>query len=123
MKPISASPETLAREELAIKFVNTVAWRLRDPTEDRVPSPQAMLKWMLTAKLLDRTTMERIGMQWKKSPRQAQRFFMAAGELREAIYRLFPARIGGKEADTKDIAILNGQLAESSAGAGLAASR
>jgi predicted RNA-binding Zn ribbon-like protein len=123
MKPPSASPETLAREELAIKFVNTVAWRLRDPTEDRVPSPEAMLKWMLSAKLLDRSAFKQIGTRWKESPQEAQRFFQTAGELREAIYRLFVARIGGGQGDAKDVATLNSRLAGPLRGIRLAALR
>src|ERR1700756_5249093 len=118
MNPTSASPEALAREELAIKFVNTVAWRLRDPTEDRLPSPEAMLKWMLVAELLDRDAFDRIGIRWKKSPQKARRFFETARELREAIYGLFLACIGGKEAHRKDIATLNSRLTRPSQGIG-----
>jgi predicted RNA-binding Zn ribbon-like protein len=111
MKPRSASPETLAREELAIKFVNTVAWRLRDPIEDRAASAEAMLKWMLAANAMDRDTFGRIEARWRRSPDEARGFIEAAYELREAIYRLFLARIGGKATDARDIAVLNRQLA------------
>ena|SRR5690348_3847446 len=123
MKPISASPETFAREELAIRFVNTVAWRLRDPTEDRLPSPEAMLQWTLAAKLLDRDAFGRIGIRWKKYPQEAHRFFKTAGELREAIYRLFLARIAGNEGHARDLATLNGTLAGPLQGIGLAGLR
>lgn len=123
MKPTSSSPETLAREELAIKFVNTVAWRLRDPTEDRLPSPEAMLKWMLDAELLDRDAFDRIGIQWKKSPQEARKFFETAGELREAIYRLFVACIDGQEGHARDVATLNRGLAGSLRGIRLAGVR
>jgi predicted RNA-binding Zn ribbon-like protein len=120
MKPASASPETLAREELAIRFVNTVAWRLRDPAEDRVASPQAMLEWMLDAKLVERAAFDDVGARWKTSPRESRNFFQTAVALREAIYRVCLARISGKQADMRDIAILNGQLAEPLRGIGLA---
>jgi predicted RNA-binding Zn ribbon-like protein len=112
MKPASASPETLAREELAIKFVNTVAWRLRDPIEDRVASSQAMLKWMRDAAMVERAAFEGVGARWKASPQDARSFLEEAVALREAIYRLCLARMSGKQADIKDVAILNGQLAE-----------
>lgn len=119
MKPASASPETLAREELAIRFVNTVAWRLRDPIEDRTESPEAMLKWMLDAKLVDRATFESVGARWKTSPQDARGFLQVAVALREAIYRLCLARMSGKQADMKDIVILNRQLAKPLGGIGL----
>jgi predicted RNA-binding Zn ribbon-like protein len=119
MKPASASPETLVREELAIRFVNTVAWRLRDPIEDRAASPVAMLKWMLDAKLLERAAFESVGARWEKSGKDARNFLEAAVELREAIYHLCLACMSGKPADAKDIAILNRQLAEPLRGIGL----
>jgi predicted RNA-binding Zn ribbon-like protein len=111
MKPASASPETLAREELAVKFVNTVAWRLRNPIEDRVASPQAMLKWMLDAELVKRTAFEGLSARWKAST-DALSFLQEAVALREAIYRLCLARMSGERADIKDVTILNRQLAE-----------
>ena len=123
MKPTSASPETLAREELAIKFVNTVAWRLRDPTEDRLPSPQATLTWMLAAKLLDRDAFDRIAIRWKNSPQEARRFFETVGALREAIYRLLVTHRSGKEQRAEDIATLNSGLAEPLRGIRLAGVR
>lgn len=110
MKPISALPETLAREELAIKFVNTVAWRLRDPVEDRIASPAAMLTWLLEAGLLDRSAFTLISARWKISPQDARRFGRAADELREAIYRLLVAQVERKAADERQIAILNRHL-------------
>jgi predicted RNA-binding Zn ribbon-like protein len=123
MKPASASPETLAREELAIKFVNTVAWRLRDPVEDRAASPDAMLKWMLAAGLLDRAAFTRISTRWRTSPQEARRFVQAADELREAIYGLFLAQIAGKEPDANHIAIVNRQLERPLRGIALASLR
>lgn len=123
MKPASALPEMLAREELAIGFVNTVAWRLRDPIEDRAASPEAMLKWMLAARLLDRAAFGRISTRWQKSPQDARDFFKEAVALREAIYRLFLTPVRGDTADAKDVDILNRQLARSLRGVRLAAAR
>jgi predicted RNA-binding Zn ribbon-like protein len=120
MKPSSASPEMLAREELAIRFVNTVAWRLREPAEDRIASPAAMLTWMLEAGLLDRTAFTLISARWKISPQDARRFARAADELREAIYHLLVAQIDGKAADESQIAILNRRLGAPMQGIALA---
>jgi predicted RNA-binding Zn ribbon-like protein len=113
MKPASASPETLAREELAIRFVNTVAWRLRDPVEDRAASPEALLKWMVDCGLLDRTAHRGVSARWKTSPQEARSFARAAAELREAIYGLFLAQIGDRAADAAHVAVLNRHLAGS----------
>jgi len=64
----SIASEKLVREELCIKFVNTVAGRRRDPVEDRAASPEAMLKWLADADVADRPTMLQIKTRWKRSP-------------------------------------------------------
>ena len=120
MKSGSGSTEKLAREELSIKFVNTVAWRLRDPVEDRAASPEAMLKWLAGAGLADRPTASRIGARWRQFPREARSFLKDAAELREAIYELFVARIDARKADPVATGIVNANLARSGRGVGLA---
>jgi predicted RNA-binding Zn ribbon-like protein len=117
------SPEKLAREELSIKFVNTVAWRLRDPVEDRAASPEAMLKWLIGAGLADRRTALRIGARLRQFPREARSFLKDAAELREAIYELFIARIDARKADPAAAEILNANLVRSGCGVGLASSQ
>jgi predicted RNA-binding Zn ribbon-like protein len=106
-------PEKLAGEELSIKFVNTVAWRLRDPVEERVASPEAVLKWLLDARLVDRSSFLTIKARWKRAPREGKAFFEAAVELREAIYSLFVALIEDKKADSAATGVLNMHLAGS----------
>lgn len=113
MEPDSDFAERLAWEELSIRFVNTVAWRLRDPVEERVASPEAVLKWLLDARLLDRSSFLTIKARWKRAPRQGKAFFKAALALREAIYSLFVARIEDKKADCAATGILNMHLAGS----------
>ena len=70
MKLDSDFPEKLAGEELSIKFVNTVAWRLRNPVEERVASPEAVLKWLLDARLVHRSSFLTIKALLKGAPRE-----------------------------------------------------
>jgi predicted RNA-binding Zn ribbon-like protein len=119
----SGSAEKLAREELSIKFVNTVAWRLRDPVEDRAASPEMMLKWLADAGLADRRTASRIGARWKQFPREARSFLKDAAALREAIYELFDAYIDARKADPAATEIVNANLARSGRGVGLGSSQ
>lgn len=111
----SSSPEVLAREELSIKFVNTVAWRLRDRAEDRLASPDAMLKWLSDAGLADGTIVSQLKARWKAAPREGDAFLKSAVELRETIYRLFIARIDGRKADPAAARVLNMHLSGSAA--------
>jgi predicted RNA-binding Zn ribbon-like protein len=108
-----ASAQKLAREELSIKFINTVAWRRRDPVEDRVGSPDALLKWFLDEGSLDRQTFFQTKERWKQAPREANDFLRAGVELREALYSLFLAHIADKNADPRNIDVLNATLAGS----------
>jgi predicted RNA-binding Zn ribbon-like protein len=119
----SESPEKLAREELCIKFVNTVAWRLRDPVDDRAASPEAMLKWLARAGLADRPALSQIAARWEQIPREARSFLKDATELREAIYALFVARINVRKPDPAATGILNANLARPGRGLGLASSQ
>lgn len=123
MKSGSGSPEKLAREELSIKFVNTVAWRLRDPVEDRAASPAAMLQWLAGAGLADQPTVSRIIARWRQYPREGRAFLKAAAELREAIYKLFVARIEARRADPAAAETVNANLARSGRGVGLVSSQ
>jgi predicted RNA-binding Zn ribbon-like protein len=112
----------LAREELSIKFVNAVAWRLSDHAEDRAASPDAMLKWLADAELAERSAVARIRARWKQEPREAGAFLETAVRLREAIYSLMIAHIKGQKTDPASLEALNQHLLSPS-DSGLAASR
>jgi predicted RNA-binding Zn ribbon-like protein len=116
-----SSPEALAREELSIRFVNTVAWRLRDGVEERIVSPRVMLKWLWDAELADGTIVSQLKARWKAAPLEGAAFLKSAVELREAIYELFIARIDGRKADPAAARVLNMHLS-GSAGLGVALS-
>ncbi|MCS3445559.1 MULTISPECIES: CGNR zinc finger domain-containing protein [Bradyrhizobium] len=113
------SPEASSREELSIKFVNTVAWRLRDLVEDRIATSDSILKWLVDAELADRRVAAQLRARWKSSPREADTFLNAAHGLREALYQLFVARIGGGRADPTAVADLNRSLGTGSGGVAL----
>jgi predicted RNA-binding Zn ribbon-like protein len=117
------SAAKLAGEELCIKFVNTVAWRLRDPIEDRAASPEAMLKWLTGAGLADRRTALGIAARWRRFPAEGRTFLNDAAELREAIYQLFVARIDARKADPAVAEIVNANLARPGCDVGLAPSQ
>ena len=117
--PPTVSPEVLAREELSIKFVNTVAWRLRNPVEDRIATPDAALKWLADAELADRRIVAQLKVRWKSLPREGEVFLHAMRGLREAIHKVFVARIRGGRIDPAALADLNRCLAASLGGLAL----
>ncbi|NPV19441.1 CGNR zinc finger domain-containing protein [Bradyrhizobium aeschynomenes] len=80
---------THGAEELAIRFVNTVAWRLRDASEDRLGSPDALLAWLRDNELLSAHDARRVAARWTTQPTAADAAHATALRLREAIYALF----------------------------------
>jgi predicted RNA-binding Zn ribbon-like protein len=103
-------PVAALREDLSIRFVNTVAWRLRDPVEDRIASGIALLGWFGTAGLADKVLTARLRKRWMQRPREERAFRKNAVKLREAIYLLFVSRIKARKFDPAALAILNGVL-------------
>jgi predicted RNA-binding Zn ribbon-like protein len=115
-------PAKLAREELCIKFADTVAWRLADHPEDRAATPEKLLCWLAAAGLVEPADAAQISARWKRAPREAAAFLNRAAELREAIYSLLVARIKSGRADARSLEIVNAHLT-SPRGPELAATR
>jgi predicted RNA-binding Zn ribbon-like protein len=95
---------------LSIRFVNTVAWRLRDPAEDRLASADALLAWFGAAGLAGKSLTANLQKRWLQHPREEQAFRNDALRLREAIYRLFVSRIRSASFDPAALGILNDVL-------------
>lgn len=93
-------------EELCIRFVNTVAWRLRDPREERLPTAHALLRWLGENGLGGPRYLARIGAASNVDGAAAD-FHEAAIRLREAIYGLFHARIENVSPPKESLALLN----------------
>jgi predicted RNA-binding Zn ribbon-like protein len=115
-------PAKLAREELCIRFVNTVAWRLADHPEDRVDTADKLLSWFAEAGLVEPAEMRRLNARWGRAPREASLFLKRAVGLREAAYSLLLARIKNSRVDARSLGLINGYLT-SPRGLQLAAAR
>lgn len=108
-------------DALCIRYLNTLAWRLRDRHEDRLPTPEALLRWLGANGLSEEAHIRRLRSAWKEHPESGARVHGAAIALREAIYAVFRARIGGEAPRAADLALLNGWLARPTPGVMLAA--
>jgi predicted RNA-binding Zn ribbon-like protein len=107
---------THSSEDLCIRFVNTVAWRLRDPREERLPTPGALLDWFGENGLASRRYLVRIASLFAGKPRSAASLNAKAIELREAIYGVLLARIERKLPNAEDLAVFNRCFARSAEG-------
>jgi len=124
--PFSSSAVThgadrkLASEDLAIRFVNTAAWRLRSDVEERLASPAALLEWFQANGLLSRDQKARLQREWKVDIETAGLVYGSAIALREVIYNLLLARIVGEEPTSKDVEAFNDFLLKKEGGAAIA---
>jgi predicted RNA-binding Zn ribbon-like protein len=116
-------PSSAVCEELSIQFVNTVAWRLRDPVDDRVRSAAALLGWLKAAGVADARLIIRLRAHFEKYPREERAFQSDAVRLREAIYQILLSRIDGKSFDRSALKTLNSALQAPARGLHLATSR
>jgi len=103
--------------------VNTVAWRLRDPVEDRVNTAAALLDWFRAADLADANFAGRLRARWERHPREGDAFRKSAVRLREAIYQILLSRIDGKAFDRPALKLLNGAAGAPVRGLGIAPSK
>jgi predicted RNA-binding Zn ribbon-like protein len=103
-------------EDLAIRFVNTAAWRLRDKAEERLTSPEALLAWLELNGIAAPAEIGRLSRVWKARPKAAKAAYDGAIDLREAIYALLTSQMRGEEPPSSALGFFNGFLSRPSAG-------
>jgi predicted RNA-binding Zn ribbon-like protein len=81
-------------DDVSIRFVNTIAWRLRDQNEERLGSPEALLEWLSESGIAAPREIKAVQRTWNLRRDAATKAYGTAIRLREAIYCLFIARIG-----------------------------
>ena len=101
------SRRTLDEEEVSIRFANTVVWRLRDPNEERLGSPDALLEWLGQNGAARPSEIKAVRQTWSAIPGAATEAYEMAIRLREAVYRLFIACIAQQEPPPSDAAFFS----------------
>ncbi|MBB3595871.1 putative RNA-binding Zn ribbon-like protein [Rhizobium sp. BK529] len=104
------------KEDLAISFVNTAAWRLRAAREERLPDAHAFLRWMAANVTGDSQHLEAIRERWHRIPDEADSLYETIIALREAIYEVLVARLANRPAPVAALDFFNGLLARSADG-------
>jgi predicted RNA-binding Zn ribbon-like protein len=94
-------------DELCIRFVNTVSWRLRGAGEERLATPEAVLRWLGDNDLVSHDHVAHVVSSWRRSKDAAAAFHAEAIALREAIYGVFHARIKGTPPSPDHLGLLN----------------
>jgi predicted RNA-binding Zn ribbon-like protein len=110
----SRQPKAGVADDLAIRFVNTKAWRLRDVAEERIDSPAALLEWLGRNMALPPGDLNQ-----RRSRKSAANWHAAAIRLRESIYEILTHRMSGIAPSSASLAHFNKCLSEPSTGASI----
>jgi predicted RNA-binding Zn ribbon-like protein len=104
---LSSGPLRLVGGALAVDFVNTADWHLREEPEERLLSYADLLAWAEGAGALDRDRSRRLAGIARSDPGAAERVLVEARRLREALFRLFVAQARQKTPAKADVDLVN----------------
>ncbi|EJN09461.1 conserved protein containing a Zn-ribbon-like motif, possibly RNA-binding protein [Bradyrhizobium sp. YR681] len=122
-RKIDSSPDKDDGEELAIRLVNTAAWRLRDPSEERLADADALLVWLGENGVGGARDLKRIRTAWQNDARLGEAVYREAIVLREAIYDILVARIKRHAPPAAALKAFNRMLTQSMPAATLTSDR
>lgn len=105
------------QDELAIRFVNTAAWRLRTPSEERLPDADALFTWFAANDLAEPKALKALSRACRADPRRAEALYGTAIGLREAIYDILVARMASRAPSHAALDLFNQLLARAGQGA------
>ena len=100
-------------EELALRFVNTLAWRNAATPEERLPDAESLVEWLVNSEIISPQTAGRLRKKGTRQKVEAGTVHRQALGLREALARLFMARTRSLTPSPEDLHVLNRILAES----------
>jgi predicted RNA-binding Zn ribbon-like protein len=98
--------------QLCLDFTNTAVWRLAAQPEETLVDYPALLAWSRRAGTVDQREAELLHRAAEARPDEAAAVLARAIALREAIYLVLVATIGGRTPRPEDLAFLNVELAE-----------
>ena len=97
----------LETEPHAIRFVNTVAWRLGESPEERLSSAEALCEWLGANGIGDKKAIKELSEVWRRRPTEGAAFYEMAIRFREAIYDILVAKMRGIEPLQPTLALFN----------------
>jgi predicted RNA-binding Zn ribbon-like protein len=101
---------TAKRFELCLDFANTVDWHASDRPQETLHDYQDLLRWVHEQRVISRHQADALARRLRREPQPAAEVYRRATALREAVYRIFVARIGGIAPARADTNVLNQEL-------------
>jgi predicted RNA-binding Zn ribbon-like protein len=106
---------------LALEFVNTVDWRLREPPVELLGSYAELLRWAWTAEAIDAGEARSLRKWGEAHPRKAKAVLADAVRVREAMAAIFEAVSQGEDVPSEPLAGLDEAIRSARAGRALRA--
>jgi predicted RNA-binding Zn ribbon-like protein len=100
----------LVAGELCLDFANTVDWHASDHPEECLGSYEDLVAWCRRVGLIDEAGGEILLRQARRHPQAARTALRRAITLRETIYRIVLAILGGLEPEASDLDRFNREL-------------
>lgn len=114
-RDISVDDMDFVGGELCLDLVNTGSSREEGPFRERLREYDDLVRWGLRLEALDGDVASRLQRAAARDPAGAAGVLERARALREAIYRVFRARLSGDAPSSEDLALLTAAGAEATA--------
>jgi predicted RNA-binding Zn ribbon-like protein len=101
---------TAKRFELCLDFANTVDWHASDRPQETLHDYQDLLGWVQAQGIISPHQADALARRLRRERQAAAQVYRRATALREAVYRIFVARIGGIAPARADTSVLNEEL-------------
>lgn len=97
-----------------LDFANTLSWRLSERSHEWLDSYENLLEWAILVGVIEAEEFQAEKNKIPKPAEEIKPLLARAIHLREAIYRIFSAISGGRQAEEVDIQILNEEIHQAS---------
>jgi predicted RNA-binding Zn ribbon-like protein len=108
-RPAGGSGAT-KRAELCLDFANTLDWHASDRPQETLHRYEDFLEWIRAQGVISGERIEGLARRARREPQVAAAVYRRVIALREAIYRIFVARIAGRVPALNDASLLNEEL-------------
>jgi predicted RNA-binding Zn ribbon-like protein len=102
---LAGRPQIAQRLELCLDFANTVDWHCSDRPQETLHTYEDFLTWAAAQKVISQRQVDALAARARREPQAAVAAYRRATALREAVYRIFVARIGGKTPARADVSV------------------
>jgi predicted RNA-binding Zn ribbon-like protein len=109
----SAENVPLEGGELCLDFTNTVSWRSGPKRREMLNSYSDLITWSVYVGILEKKIADDLKKYALKDPREAEKVYSRAIELRDTLFRIFESIVAKTQVQNGDLRIFNRYFADS----------